>query len=74
TQEVEKKLVQHLKRRQETELGKLAKARAAVLPNQKPQERVLTVASFLARYGPGLLEELSAEIERWYTLALEGGS
>jgi bacillithiol biosynthesis cysteine-adding enzyme BshC len=74
TQEVEKKLMQHLKRRQETELGQLAKARAAVLPNQKPQERVLTVASFLARYGQGLLEELAAEIERWYSLALEGGS
>jgi bacillithiol biosynthesis cysteine-adding enzyme BshC len=74
TQEVEKKLVQHLKRRQETELGQLAKARAAVLPNQKPQERVLTVASFLARYGPGLLQELAAEIEQWYTLTLEGSS
>ena len=71
-QEVEKKLVQHLKRRQETELGQLAKARAAVLPNQKPQERVLTVAPFLARYGPALLPELTAEIERWYALALEG--
>jgi bacillithiol synthase len=74
TQEVEKKLVQHLKRRRETELGQLAKARAAVLPNQKPQERVLTVVSFLARYGPALLQELGAEIERWYALALEGPS
>jgi bacillithiol synthase len=74
TQEVEKKLVQHLKRRQETELGQLAKARAAVLPNQKPQERVLTVAPFLARYGPALLQELAGEIERWYALALEGPS
>jgi bacillithiol synthase len=72
TQEVEKKLLQHLKRRQETELGQLAKARAAVLPNQKPQERVLTVASFLARYGQSLLQELAAEIEQWYSLALEG--
>ncbi|HEX3235609.1 MAG TPA: bacillithiol biosynthesis cysteine-adding enzyme BshC [Gemmatimonadales bacterium] len=72
TQDVEKKLVQHLKRRQETELGQLAKARAAVLPNQKPQERVLTVAPFLARYGPGLLQELAAAIEGWYALALEG--
>jgi len=72
TEEVEKKLVQHLKRRQETELGQLAKARAVVLPNQKPQERVLTVAPFLARYGPALLPELTAEIERWYALALEG--
>jgi uncharacterized protein YllA (UPF0747 family) len=72
TQEVEKKLVQHLKRRQETELGQLARARSAVLPNQKPQERVLTVAPFLARYGPAFLRDLAAEIERWYALALEG--
>ena len=46
--------MQHLKRRQETELGQLARARAAVFPNEKPQERVLTVAPFLARYGPAL--------------------
>ena len=44
TQDIEKKLVQHLKRRQETELGQLARARTAIVPNGKPQERVLTVA------------------------------
>ena len=53
TQDVEKKLVQHLKRRQETELGQMARARTAVCPNGKPQERVLTLAPFLARYWPG---------------------
>jgi bacillithiol biosynthesis BshC len=74
TQDVEKKLVQHLKKRQETELGQIAKARAAVMPNGKPQERVLTVAPFLARYGPALLEDLGAEMERWYSGALEGAS
>ena len=58
TQDVEKKLVQHLKRRQETELGQIARARTAVLPGGKPQERVLTVAPFLARYGPALLGDL----------------
>src|ERR1700724_3839542 len=47
----EKKLVQHLKRRQETELRQIAKARALVLPDNKPQERTLTIAPFLARYG-----------------------
>jgi bacillithiol biosynthesis cysteine-adding enzyme BshC len=72
TQEVEKKLVQHLKRRQETELGQIAKARNAVLPLNKLQERVLTVAPFLARYGPGLIAQLTDEIERWYAGALEG--
>jgi len=70
--EVERKLVQHLKKRQETELGQIARARAAVQPNGKPQERVLTVAPFLARHGPGLLAALGEEIERWYDAALEG--
>ena len=72
TQEIEKKLVHHLKRRQETELGQLARARTAVFPNGKPQERVLTLAPFLARYGPGLLTELSDSFEGWYRDALEG--
>ena len=71
-QDIERKLVQHLKRRQETELGQIAKARALVLPENKPQERGLTVAPFLARYGPTLLLELSDAIEGWYATALEG--
>lgn len=72
TQDVEKKLVQHLKRRQETELSQIARARAAVLPRNKPQERELTVAPFLARYGQELLRELTDEMERYYAGALEG--
>jgi bacillithiol biosynthesis cysteine-adding enzyme BshC len=71
-QDIERKLVQHLKRRQETELGQLAKARTLVLPDNQPQERVLTVAPFLARYGPSLIDELSEAIESWYATALEG--
>jgi uncharacterized protein YllA (UPF0747 family) len=74
TQDVEKKLVQHLKRRQETELGQLARARTAIVPNGKPQERVLTVAPFLARYGPGLLPELADAFRAWYRGALEAPS
>ena len=65
TQDIEKKLVQHLKRRQETELGQLARVRTAVAPNGKPQERVLTVAPFLARYGPDLLAQLTDAFEAW---------
>jgi bacillithiol synthase len=72
TQELEKKLVQHLKRRQETELGQLGRARTAVEPQGKPQERVLTIAPFLARYGQGLLTDLEAAIARWYGDGLEG--
>ena len=71
-QDIEKKLVQHLKRRQEIELGQISKARALVLPENKPQERVLTVAPFLARYGSSFLSELSEVIEAWYASALEG--
>lgn len=70
--DVERKLVQHLKRRQELELGQIAKARSLVLPQNKSQERVLTVAPFLARYGPTLLLELGDAIEAWYAAALEG--
>jgi len=74
TQDVEKKLVQHLKRRQETELSQIARARTAVHPGGKPQERVLTVAPFLARYGPALVADLADAIEAWYAGALEGAS
>jgi bacillithiol synthase len=70
--DIEKKLVQHLKRRREVELGQLAKARALVLPDNQPQERVLTAAPFLARHGPGLIAELSEAVESWYAAALEG--
>jgi bacillithiol biosynthesis cysteine-adding enzyme BshC len=71
-QEVERKLVQHLKRRQEIELGQIAKARAVVLPDNKPQERILNIAPFVARYGPSLLLELGEVIEGWYATTLEG--
>jgi uncharacterized protein YllA (UPF0747 family) len=71
TQDVEKKLLHHLKKRQETELAQLARARAAVWPQGKPQERVLNAAPFLARYGPSLLEQVRDTIHGWYAGALE---
>ena len=74
THDGEKKLVQHLKRRQETEVSQLGRVRTAVLPGGKPQERVLTVAPFLARHGPQLLSALTDEIELWYDAGLEGPS
>jgi hypothetical protein len=45
--------------------------RTAVAPNGKPQERVLTVAPFLARYGPDLLGQLTDAFEAWYRAGLE---
>jgi bacillithiol biosynthesis cysteine-adding enzyme BshC len=71
-QDIERKLVQHLKRRQETELAQLSKARTLVLPENQLQERVLTVAPFLSRYGPQLFPDISGSIDAWYAAALEG--
>lgn len=70
-QEVEKKVLQHLKRRRETELAQVTRARLAVRPGGRPQERVLTIGSFLARLGPGLLDALLVEIAAWYARTLE---
>ncbi len=71
-EEIEKKLVQHLKKRSETELGQVARARNLVRPDGKPQERVFTVAPFLARNGRGFLDAVLAEAGAWYAGALEG--
>jgi len=65
TQEIEKKLVASVKRTHETLTGQIAKARAALYPLGAPQERTLTIASFLLRYGPPLLDELAREVARW---------
>jgi bacillithiol synthase len=65
THEIEKKLVASLKRTQGTLVTQLARARAALMPGGKPQERVLTAASFLARYGLTVLDEIDAEVARW---------
>ena len=65
THDIEKKLVASLKRGSETLVGQIARARAAVFPHGKPQERVLTLASFLVRHGPELLDAVEAEVARW---------
>ena len=65
TNEIEKKLVASLKRTQGTVVSQLSRARAALAPLGKPQERVLTIASFLARYSGSLLDEIDREVARW---------
>jgi len=70
--DAEHRLVTHLKRRQETELAQIGRARAAVLPLGKPQERVLGVPTLLALYGPDLFSQLAGTIQAWYASALEG--
>jgi bacillithiol synthase len=71
--DIEKKVESHLRKRESTELQQIARARAAVLPGGKPQERVLTGAAGLARYGPELLEQVHQEATAWYSGALAGG-
>jgi bacillithiol synthase len=70
-QELEKKLLQHARKRSATELAQIARVRLAVRPEGKPQERVLSMAGFLARYGVGLLGGLADHIAAWYARALE---
>jgi uncharacterized protein YllA (UPF0747 family) len=65
THDVEKKLVAALRRANETLGSQIARARAALYPGGKPQERVLTLGSFLIRYGPALVDALEAEVARW---------
>jgi bacillithiol synthase len=66
TQTIEKKLVASLKRLEgETLARQIARAQASVDPLGQPQERVLTLASFLIRYGPGLVDALEQEVARW---------
>src|SRR5207245_7991890 len=65
-QTIEKKLIASLKRLEgETLVRQIARARAAVYPNGQPQERVLTLASFLIRYGGELLDGVEHEVARW---------
>jgi bacillithiol biosynthesis cysteine-adding enzyme BshC len=69
---VEKKVQGHLKKREATELAQIARAREAVLPGGKPQERVLTVSSWLARFGPSFLTDVAGQVDAWYGSALAG--
>ena len=73
TEQVEKaeqKLVNHLRKRQSIEARQIMRARELVLPLGQPQERVITLAPWLAKYGPSLLTDLAAEIQQWYDRAL----
>jgi len=65
--EIEKRLVGHLKRQNETLASQLARVRASLFPLGRPQERVLTVASFLVRYGDAFVSDASQAVERWAT-------
>jgi hypothetical protein len=69
---LERRLVRSLKRRHETELRQLVRARTSVLPAGRPQERVLCLAGPLARFGPPLLDAVLEAAASGYRAALEG--
>lgn len=70
-EQLEKKLVRHSRRRENIELEQVTRARLSLRPEGKPQERVLSMVGFLARYGMGLLPALASRIEAWHDGALE---
>jgi bacillithiol biosynthesis cysteine-adding enzyme BshC len=63
--DVEKRLVSHLKQRNETLVQQIARARAALFPLGKPQERVLGLPAFLTRYGPDFVTTVLEAATRW---------
>jgi uncharacterized protein YllA (UPF0747 family) len=72
TQEIEKKLLAALKRTNDTAFQQLARARTALFPDGDSQERVLTVASFTARYGGEVMEVIASAAHAHADRLLEG--
>jgi bacillithiol synthase len=60
---VEKKVTSHLKKRSEVELEQLRKASINLFPENVPQERILNVLPFLARYGNGVLHDVARAMQ-----------
>jgi bacillithiol biosynthesis cysteine-adding enzyme BshC len=59
--EAERKILQAVKRENEVGLEQLEKAQRHIFPLGKPQERVVNVFYYLARYGPSLIPALLEE-------------
>lgn len=60
--ESERKITQHIKRREGVRIGQLDRLLAHLRPEGKPQDRVLNVIPYLARHGLSLLTRMYAEI------------
>ena len=63
----ERRLVAAAKRQHAETMTEIATARGSLYPFGKPQERSLNFVPLLARYGPGLQEEMLREAERHAT-------
>lgn len=60
--EAERSVVHHTKEQEAARMQLLARARAVLRPRGEPQERVLNILPFLARYGPTLLDGIASAI------------
>jgi bacillithiol biosynthesis cysteine-adding enzyme BshC len=58
----ERKVAQHIKRKESVRIGQLDRLLAHLRPEGQPQDRVLNVIPYLARHGLGLLDRLYEEI------------
>jgi len=61
--QLERKAVQALKRRETETRQQIQRVREALMPGGKPQERIFPILPFLARYGPGLIQMLQDAID-----------
>jgi bacillithiol biosynthesis cysteine-adding enzyme BshC len=61
--QLERKAVQALKRREAETRQQVQRVREALMPGGKPQERVLSYLSYQVRYGPQLLQTIRAAID-----------
>ncbi|MEZ4584889.1 MAG: bacillithiol biosynthesis cysteine-adding enzyme BshC [Gemmatimonadales bacterium] len=68
--QLEKRVTQAATRKQGEALEQLQRIRTALAPSGGPQERVVGVTSFLARYGRERLADLAEHVEAWYEAAL----
>lgn len=59
----EHKVTSHMKKRRSQETGQLRRISMNLFPDGSPQERVLNVLPYLARYGPGLLNDVRSAME-----------
>lgn len=61
--DMDRKIVRHLKRRNAVELEQLRRAAANLYPQGQPQERVIGIATYYARYGPAILDAIAEQID-----------
>jgi uncharacterized protein YllA (UPF0747 family) len=61
--QLQKKAVQALKRREEETRKQLQRLRESLMPGGRPQERVFPTLPYLARHGPAFLEAVHGEVD-----------